>query len=247
MKKLYFFAFLLISPGLGWTQNDHKLSFDFGYAFQDFSLTALNQLYVDDSELRNFYSQTVTQPITAGSHFQLGINYSPKPLFDFGIYGSYQFGFSQTEEAFWLINKSRKVTKELSADAIGVGISTSLYVSQLLKFHEKQNAWNKFHFGLEINGGIGFSHASMERFSEDFYVMEGYYKSHDFQGQMGLKTEYDLSQSPIATALGFRIGYQYYRTKNITESRDVPWAQNVSRIPLDFSGVYFGMYLKIGR
>ena len=111
--------------------------------------------------------------------------------------------------------------------------------------------WNRLHFGVELNAGIGFS-----KISSDLQPPHGVaekkeylsYNSQDFQGKIGLKVEYDITKSLFFTTIGFKGGYQYFTTKAVKDRLDNEWnVNNKHPISLDFSGVYFGIYLKVGK
>ncbi len=236
-------------------QNKQALSAEFGYGINGYSMGKLNEFYIDSFAMKPQIN-VLQDYIKSGQQFRLGINYKPMGLFDFGFYGSYQYGNStskplitETDEWGWPI-KEHRGSFELRTEAISVGIHTTWYVSHLLKFQEKENTLNRFHFGIELNGGIGFSKAIADIRYETFPIASTYdfFNSRDFQGQLGLKAEFDFTKSPLFTTLGIRFGYQYFRTKTVKDRLGRDW-EVLGQFPinLDFSGFYFGTYLKLGR
>jgi hypothetical protein len=237
-------------------ENENKLSFEFGYGINGYAMDKLNEFYIDSFAMKP-HINLLQEKITSGHHYRLGVNYKPIGLFDIGIYGSYQYGNSTSKPLFTEINEfgwpvqEHRGSFEFRTEAIGIGLTTTWYASHLLKLHEKENTLNRFHLGIEINGGIGFSKAIIDlRFPTipiaSFY---DYFHSRDFQGQAGLKAEYYFTKSPIFTTLGIRFGYQYFKTKTVKDRLDRDWEVLEQQIPinLDFSGIYFGTYLKLGR
>lgn len=235
--------------------NQNRLSFEFGYGINGYSMGKLNEFYIDSFALKP-HINVLQDYIKSGQQFRLGINYKPIGLFDFGLYGSYQYGNSksrplltETDEFGWPIQEHRG-SFELRTEAISVGINTTWYVSHLFKFQEKENTLNRFHFGIELNGGVGFSKAVADMRYETYPIASfyEYFSSRDFQGQVGLKAEYDFTKSPLFTTLGIRFGYQYFRTKTVKDRLGKDW-EVLGQYPinLDFSGFYFGAYLKLGR
>jgi predicted AAA+ superfamily ATPase len=139
----------------------------------------------------------------------------------------------------------------LKTEAIGLGISNCWYISHLLKFKEKENKiLNRFHIGLELNAGIGFSRASLD--FRDTELVGGstynYFISRDFQSQVGLKFEYDYLKSPIISSIGLKVGYQYFNTQTLKDRNGENWfVQGNTPINLNFSGVFGMLYLVIGK
>jgi len=254
--KLFLIIPLVISfLKLGAQENKNRLSFEFGYGINGYSMGKLNEFYIDSFAAKPNVA-VLKDKITTGQQFRLGLYYKPIGLFDFGLYGSYQYGNSknglsltETNE-FGLTVQEHIGTFKSRTEAISAGISTTWYISHLLKFQKKQNFLSRLHIGVELNGGIGFSKIIFDtRFptlEQTFY--DANFSSQDFQGQGGIKVEYDFTKSPIFTTLGIRFGYQYFRTQTLKDRLNRDWVVNGQHpINLDFSGLYFGTYLKIGK
>lgn len=228
----------------------NKLSIDFGYGINSYSMGSVNQ-FID-----TLNTTELTNKITSGEQFRLGINYQPIGLFNLSIYGSYQYGNSssprlliETDEWGSTIQE-HKGTFELRTEAMGLGLASTWYISHLLKFHEKDNVLNRLHFGLELNGGIGFSNAttSIRYPTLPYYSGEYSFSSQDFQGQIGLKATYDFTKSPLSSSLGIRGGYQFFKTKTLKDRSGKEWVVHEEHpINLDFTGFYFGAYIMIGK
>ncbi len=255
IKYILIVLTISISFALKAQNNRQVLSVEFGYGVNSYSMGKLNEFYIDSFAIKP-HINLLQDYIKSGQQFRLGINYKPIGLFDFGLYSSYQYGnsksrplFTETDEFGWPIQEHRG-SFELRTEAISVGINTTWYVSHLLKFQDKENTLNRFHFGIELNGGIGFSKAVADMRYETYPIASfyEYFSSRDFQGQVGLKAEYDFTKSPLFTTLGIRFGYQYFRTKTVKDRLGKDW-EVLGQYPinLDFSGFYFGTYLKLGR
>lgn len=254
-KQILIALNIILSYTVKAQDNQKLLSFEFGYGINGYSMGKLNEFYMDSFAMKPQIN-ALHEYIKSGQQFRLGINYKPMGLFDFGLYGSYQYGnskshlsFTETDELGSPIQE-HKGSFELRTEAISFGINTTWYVSHLLKFQERENTLNRFHFGIELNGGIGFSKAIADIRFETFPIASTYdfFNSRDFQGQVGLKAEYDFTKSPLFTILGIRFGYQYFRTKTVKDRLGRDW-EVLGQFPinLDFSGFYFGTYLKLGR
>jgi hypothetical protein len=93
-------------------------------------MSKLNEFYIDSFALKP-HVNILQEHIKSGQQFRLGINYKPVGLFDFGLYGSYQYGNSksrplltETDEFGWPI-KEHRGSFELRTEAISVGVNTT--------------------------------------------------------------------------------------------------------------------------
>ena len=186
----------------------------------------LNQFYIDSfaakSEIQIFKNG---QHIKNAQQFRLGLNFQPNGYYEVGIYGSYQWGVIKSEHSVLKTDDygfpigEYHGTNKLQTDAVTTGIHATWYFSELIGFQKKENALNGLHLGLDINGGIGFSKATIDGLFPEiekqtpYIVFHQFKDSHSFQGQLGVKVEYDLSKQPFLTTLGIRLGYQYFKTK----------------------------------
>jgi hypothetical protein len=254
MKNILIIAILLLYGQTMAQDNKNRLSFDFGYSINSYSMGKLNEFYIDSFAFQPNIN-LLQNKITKGQQYRLGLNYQPTGLFDVGIYGNYQFGNStsnplitQTDDWGFPIQEHRG-NFELRTEAFGIGVSTTWYITHLLKFQEKDNTLNRLHIGIELNGGVGYSKAILDlRFETLSFASYNDFNSRDFQGQAGLKVEYDFTKNPIFTTLGIRAGYQYFRTRTIKDRLDKEWVVlDTYPINLDFSGLYLGAYLKLGK
>lgn len=258
MKTKILTAVFSLTMYLQSTAQEHKnnLSFEFGYGINSYSMEKLNEFYIDSFAAKPNIC-LLKDKITSGQNFNLAIKYQPSGLFDVGFYGSYQYGNSKytpsfiERNEFGLFVKEHIGSYELRTEALGVGITNSWYVSHLLKFQEKESKFlNRFHLGVDLNGGIGFSKVSSDIRAVTYPIASfyEYFTSTDFQGQAGLKFEYDFTRTPIFTTLGIKFGFQYFRTNTVKNRLERDW-ETLGKYPinLDFSGFYFGTYLKFGK
>lgn len=246
---------LVFFPLVCFAQKQNKLSFELGIGKNNFSMHDLNQFYVDSFAVKN---EMLDKGISIGNQFFLGIKYRPKnSLFDIGFYGNYQNGKTAGRPKQIITDDlgnqigMKEIDFILKTEAIGLGISNCWYISHLLKFQEKENKiLNRFHIGLELNAGIGFSRASLD--FRDTELVGGstynYFISRDFQSQVGLKFEYDYLKSPIISSIGLKVGYQYFNTQTLKDRNGENWfVQGNTPINLNFSGVFGLLYLVIGK
>lgn len=256
MKKIFILYAVFFGYSVAFSQDKQpRLSVDFGYGYQDFSMNKLNEFYIDSFASRLQFGPIMENHINSGQQFRLGLTFTPSGMYDFGVYGSYQYGFSKSDQNIEFVNDggdvvySSQSTVQLNTNALGVGASATFYISHLLQFHKKENAWNRLHFGVEGSGGVGFSQVRFSWYDANFSSPPDIRSSTDFQGQIGVKTEYDFTKSPLITTLGIRLGYQYFRTKTLQDKSGMEWKvfPTNQAINLDFSGFYIGTYVKFGK
>lgn len=253
MKKALFIILVITFSSLSFGQEVKTFSFDLGYGINGYNMNSINEFYID-SFAATPEEDLLREYVRKGQYFRIGVNYIPISWLDVGFYGGYQF--SSLTSAPWkdyydsdlgetVYNKGNF---ELRTEATSVGINSTLYLSELI--NSKDAVQNKFHYGIELNGGVSFSKVSVFHSTKTFMAFHrnDIYTSQDFHGQLGLKLEYDFTQQPIFTTLGLRAGYQFLKSGVVRDAAGQDWLVNDKHpINLDFSGFYFGVYLKIGK
>lgn len=254
MKIILFSLFLFIGPSFLYCQDENLLSFELGYGINAYKMEDVNRYYIDslaakpeNDLLRNY--------VEKGQYFRIGVNYKPVNWLEFGLNGNYLF--SSLESSPWEEYFDSEIGQEvfskgyyeLKIVAVGFGIGSAFHFSEFLKSNE--NSKNRTRLGLELNCGVSFAKVSTTQVIKTFQNFQSigrYYARETFQGQLGLKAEYDFTITPIITSLGLRAGYQFLRTGVVRDAAEQEWKVNDEHpISLDFSGIYFGVYLKIGK
>lgn len=232
----------------------------------------LNDYFID-SYLVKFLPLRITNSdnLSNGQYIAYSVNYHPSKLLDIGLFVNYQYSKFTSDMSMDMTNEIGAVINQvpglysLRTGALGIGISNTWYVSHLLKFQEKESSiLRNMHFGIEMSGGVAMSGARSEfRFDPPlFTTYDDYYVRSSFQSQVGVKIEYSLTKTQIYSAVGLRAGYQFFKTGTLQtvsnedwlvfdlsdqtafENTGVPSSQPMN---LDFSGLYVGAYLRLGR
>lgn len=254
MKISFLFISALLTTVAACAQNQNKLSIEFSAGLNDFKMKDFNQYYIDSLALKN---DLLERGISSGQQYCLSLKYQPVGLFDIGVYGNYQFGQTDGEpeiiltDDFGVPTDSYKTDLSVRLQSINVGISTSWYISHMLKLHEKESGiLQRFHFGLILNGGVGFSRSIMDLQDPMYpqYSTYNYYSSTDFQGQIGLMAKYDITKNPIITSIGIKGGYQIQMTNTLKDRQGNDWVV-LGHHPtnLDFSGFFGAVYIGFGK
>ena len=252
MKKMVVILFVFANTLL-FSQEANRFSVEFGAGYNSFAMNDLNEYYIETFAIP---LKTLDEKIERGTNYNLQIKYQPRALFDFGLYGNYQFGkaiehpvYTETDNAGNEIKHTGNFI--LKTDALSCGLSSCLYLSSLLKLHEKRGKFlNRLHVAAELNAGIGFSRSLLlSGFPTLGYEAYMYmFTSKDFQGQFSLKIAYTYLQNPLVSALGFKLGYQYLKTRNLKDINGEEWlVLGLYPIDLDFSGVNASLFLTVGK
>lgn len=258
MKNYILIISLLIFSVKSKSQDSkNRLSIEFGYGINSYSMAKLNKYYIDSFATLPTVNLLKSR-INSGQNFSLVLKYKPTKLFDIGFYGNYQYGNTKYNPSIIETNdfgvpiKQHFGKYELRTEAIGVGVAGCFYLSQLFKLEEKKSKiFKRIHFGVELNGGIGFSKVIADMRYQTLPLASYYefFTTNDFQGQSGINIEYDFIKSSLISSIGIRGGYQYFKTKTVSDRLDRNWevGSNKQPINLDFSGFYIGTYLKISK
>ncbi|PWH82905.1 hypothetical protein DIT68_13490 [Brumimicrobium oceani] len=237
------------------SQKIDRLSFQLGYGVNYFKMVDLNTAFSNgflenELEMDDFEIKT-------GNSFEFNLLYQSIKLFDFGVYAGYQYTIKNSTPSSYKMNEFNLPIEEcegryeLRTEALTIGITNSWYIDQIVNNVEKDNFLNRLRYGVELSAGIGFSKIISNLLPAKGAVNQSEYfayTSSDFQSQIGLKAEYDLTTTPIITSLGLRVGYQFLKTGEVRDAANQVWNVNDQYpITLDFSGVYFGVYIKIGK
>jgi len=217
-------------------------------------MSDLNEFYLENFAIPN---RILDSKIEKGNNYFIEYKYQFNDLYDIGIYGNYQYGsttgtptFNQTDE-FGNIIESFEGDFLLKADAYGVGITTNWYINHLLKFQDRDSKLlNRLKLAIELSGGIGFAEVISDfRAPHPFTLAtsNSSFSSQDFQSQIALKLECDYLQNPLIGTVGFKMGFQFYKTKTVKDKYDEGWIALEEPINLDFSGLFGAVYIGFGK
>jgi len=246
-------------------QDKHNLSVEFNVNRANYKMESLNSYLGDTNYFPSmFYGKDLEGNIKSGIDYNLVLSYQPFNFIDFGIFSNYQYSSirRQKEFAFGTPPYPTYVvegTNSIEVNALSTGLSTRLYINKLLHLDQSNSQFlKKLQLSIGFSGGLGFS-TLIDR--ETSYISgtpnnnsndgkKFQYKATDFQGRTELGIGYKIGKS-LFSDVGFKIGYQFFRTsllKNASGSSVYPSGYpKTQTINLDFSGIYYGIYLKIGK
>jgi hypothetical protein len=265
MKNQFLFSVVIISAFFGTIEaqeNPWKLfNLELGVNLHHYKMDELNERFVQraiDSD-----TMLLTKYLTRGFQVQARTSFRVHRFFDIGLSLGYQNGKTEhnprayiqtdyTPGVFpFLIYDSIEGVYGVKAHGFTGAMSSSFYFSELLNLSQKENWINRLGLALDFQLGYAFSRVSVyDGWPGSYFQYANYYReydSHSLFGQVGFKAEYDLNRSDLLTAIGIRGGYQFYKTGTVKTITDIEWRVDGEPMRLDFSGVYFGVYLKLGR
>ena len=218
MKEILLSILLILFSTSLLGQNAKVLSFDLGYGINSYKMEDVNIYYIDSLAAKP-ENDLVRNYVEKGQYFRIVVNYKPVNWVEFGLNGNYQFSSLKSSpwEEYFDSEIGQKVFSkgyyELRTEAVSFGIGSTFYFSEFLK--SKENSKNRTRLGLEINCGVSFAKVSttqVVKTFQNFQSIDRYYAREIFQGQIGLKAEYDFTITPIISSLGLRAGYQFLKT-----------------------------------
>lgn len=252
--KRYNILLIILLVGMSsfsFSQVKSNLSVTASYSVNKFKMSSLNAV-VADKLLDNFSDEKMK----TGQSWQAGLSYQFTKMWDFGIYGGYQFSTQTSNPSYYKLNEYSLPIEEcfglqeLRVEALSVGINSTVYLSQLFQNDQTNSFFKRLHWGPELSLGMGFS-----KFANDVqppeHVLETRmrrsYSGNSVQSQVGLKVEYSFLQSSVFASLGVRGGYQFFKTNALTDQMGNEWKIENEKVKLDFSGFYLGVYLKLSK
>lgn len=258
MRNIVLIVFTVFSVNtvLSQTVSKDRLTFEIGIDQNQFEMSSLNRFYVDSFALQA-NPKLLDKGITSGHSFRGSLIYRPVELFDIGIYGLYQFGvtdynpqFIETDEFGMVV--ARPVGQfSIRTEAVSFGLTSNFFISHLLGFGEKNKKFlSGSHISIELQGGWGYSRvvADLQRPDQPMFSSYAFFTSQDFQGAIGIKYSYDITRNNLISSIGFRCGYQFFKTGTVEDRLGDEWViQGENPITLDFSGLYYGITVGIGK
>lgn len=262
MKKQILFSIAIFSAFFGSSQAQEKpwklFNLELGVNRHHFKMDDLNNRFVQraiDSD-----TMLLTEHLTRGFQVQARTSFRVHKLFDVGLSLGYQNGKTEHNPRAYIqidynspfgIYDSVEGVYGVKVHGFTGGLSSSFYFSELLNFSQRENWLNRLGLALDFQLGYAFSRVSVYNgWPGSYFQFANYYREYDSQslfGQVGFKAEYDLLRSDMLASIGVRGGYQFYKTGTVKTITDIEWRVDGEAMRLDFSGVYFGVFVKLGR
>lgn len=235
--------------------SNERISFSIEYAKHHYAMDSLNEYYFD-FVINEF--KFLEKNISSGNYFAVHLAFRPTKMIEVGIKPYYQFGRSQHSSPILVYgNSPEPIETQLflsqTTRSYGVQISSSLYVNEMVSKHINRMFLSRLSYAPELNFGIGFNSIYGYSMISDYVVLSeaenaGLFKNTSLFSQVGVKLEYAVTQKSMITSIGFRAGYQFFKTGRILRESGDEMLTPTGRVShLDFSGFYYGIYLKLGK
>lgn len=252
MKKLIF-SILLTSIFYCCFSQDSipRLSFEFGYSKHFFRMDTLNDKLIEPAI--NASVKYLNDRIESGEGYNFKIGFQLTKTFQFGVFGDFQNGFSEYNPTLPMGNDpSVEGFYSVRVENLNFGIHLTYWLSSIFKETLPVYIQRlKYGFSAQIGRANGtfkhFIYSPIDQFSESYnriYSNSGISLSGEF------KVEYQFNKKHIFSSLGFKGGYQYFRTdylKTRADEYEMLVGFPNTKMQLDFSGFYYGIYLKLAR
>jgi hypothetical protein len=252
MKKLILPVLLTVVVHVGFSQDSiPRLSFEFGYSYHSYAMDTLNDKLIEPA--MNTSVKFLDERLESGHGFNFKIGYQISESFQFGFYGDFQRGSSEYNPMFPMGSQPPvEGFYSIRTENLNAGIHLTYWVSSLLsKISKVPNKRLKYGFATNLGVGKGsyeiFIFAPINQFSESYHRI---FSANAFHGQFELKSEYQITKRSLFSSIGLKVGYQYFKTDYLrtrAEEYNLIASYPDSKLQLDFSGMYYGIYLKLAR
>lgn len=207
--------------------------------------------------------------------YGLSLNYQPLNFMNFGFYGFYQSKrFKRPYNQIGTVgdpfyNQEYVIGHDLqkvNISSLTVGLSTTIYLNKLFRLESYSSKFLKrFQFGIVLKGGVSFSSFEIGQGSTGLQFVSSLYGTHNIEGMnymdytsfrsmnwsgnIEFKLGYRIIDSNLFSTIGIKAGYQFHTTPVLKNKADRPFifGQEKEELKLNFSGLYYGVYLNIGK
>lgn len=249
MKKLVFSLFICFSFVNSKAQDSiPRLNFQFGVNHHHFEMDTVNN-FIDAAI--NASVKLLDTRIETGTCYNFKLGYNFTTYFDLGVFGSFQIGKSEYKPLYPMGNNPPvEGFYSIKTDNLNAGLYSTLWLSSIL--HKPTNSiFARLKYGLSTN--IGYARGNFRQLTyvpiNEFAVSRyRVFSNESLLYQIELKSEYLLTKKHLFSSIGFNIGYQWFKTDYVkTQLGENELSNGGTKIMLDFSGFYYGIYLKLAR
>lgn len=254
----------MIYPVSFMAQDKHDFSVELNVNRANYKMGSLNNYLNDTNAFSNDFYGARSRNIKSGMDYNLFLNYQPLNFMDVGVYINYQSAFIEMPIRFIFEEEPPfedyvvEGKHEVNINAIGTGVSANLFLNKLLNLDQRaSSALNKIQIAVGVLGGVGFSNLISQK---NTYIVDNpnsnpnnvitySYNSKNFTGRTEVKLGYRLGKVHFFD-VGIKCGYQFFKTSELKNYAGYTFNSsqtNGKAVNLDFGGLYYGIYLKIGK
>lgn len=261
--KIFLSTFLFFTlPVLA--QNKNDFSIEYGVNRIAYKMT-LPQQYIEQDTTYKFYHPTSAKDrmnnLNQGVMQTLAIHYQPWNYLDIGLVGSFQKSrfirtysflnyFDPDENGDFPVIHGSIVNK---CSSTTLGLSSNLYLNKLFHFEEKKSAnIRKIIVATSVTALFGFNEFSEVSGNELYNADERNFKysTKVFHLQSEINLGYQIFRDCNFSTIGLKLGYQFLTISTLKDFAGVelPLANDTeTNVSLNFSGLYYGVYIRFGK
>ena len=258
MKKQTFHCILLIlflTPLTAEGQKG-KLNFDFSFSQQYWKMNQLNDFLIDSNNPIN--DLMVDGPyFKEGFKYQGQLSYQYSKYFNFGIYGNYQTAQATFEKNYTVYEPFQDIYYHytyhyiLQPESKSAGLNLGILYHELFNFDAKSAFLKRLTLSNDLKFGIAQSKLNAyEAMIKPYKLARSFFggTSNHLAGDISAAISYRFIDKQVFSAIGIHVGYQFLKSGIIYDRLDRTMdLSNGTSVNLDFSGVYFGLNLSIGK
>lgn len=260
MKNLFYSCCFFSLNFFVFSQNPKELSVEFSYGNVNAEIQSLNDYFQSEQfEGQPWEISSEERKIKEVQNVSFGLNYQISDAISFGVqlnhsYSSLLLPLSITfepEPNFPEYNYTITGVHFFRVSTIGFLGGPQIQINKFLRFIDSNSMFlENMEICAKFLGGVS-ANSFEERYNFEMYEGLGsQFKSMAFQGRAEIGIGYRFGKS-IFSVIGMKVGYQYLKTGNVRNYSDNRLRFNTIEQPkyvsLDFSGIYYGVYLKFGK
>lgn len=251
----YILLILIVIPLLAGGQKG-KLNFDFSFSQQYWKMNQFNDFLLDANNPIN--DLMLDSPyFKEGFKYQGQLNYQYSKHFNFGIYANYQTAQATFEKNYTVYEPFQDIYYNytyhfiLQPESKSIGLNLGVLYHEFFSFNEKSQFLKRLSLANELKFGIAQSklngyEATIKPYKSAHTLFGG--TSNHLAGDISAALSYRFIDKPVFSAIGIHVGYQFLTSGIIINRADQTMdLSDGTSVNLDFSGVYFGLNLTIGK
>lgn len=216
-------------------------------------MDSLNDKFIE-AAINNPNVKLLDKKIESGLGLNFKVAYQFTRAFAFGFYVDYQYGLSEYNPMYPMGNNPPvEGIYSVRVDNLNSGINLSYWLSSHFNKRTASETLQRLNYGLSFNLGYGLGSLKQFTFAPITPVSTSSYRvfsNNSISYQFEFKTEYLLTKTHVFSSIGLKVGYQMFQTGYV-KSKAAEYEFQVgfpeSKRQLDFSGFYYGVYIKLAR
>jgi len=255
-KHLYYLILFLFVVPLKTVGQKEKLNFDFSFSQQYWKMNQFNDFLLDSHNPIN--DLMLDSPyFKEGFKYQGKLCYQYSKHFNFGVYANYQTAQTTFEKNFTVYEPFEDVYSNytyhfiLQPESKSIGLNLGVLYHEFFNFDAKSAFLKRLTLSNELKFGI--SQSKLNAFEamiipyKTAHSLFGGTSTH-LAGDISAATSYRFIDKQVFSEIGIHVGYQFLLSgiihNRVDQTLDLSDGTSVN---LDFSGVYFGLNLTLGK